>query len=181
MNPSVRAMLNEQEQELLRSVAPAKLRKLDEDELIELHGRIRRARTKYIKMHRRRGTDQVRSDRSRTRASGAVSATAMKAEAFEEALSAVSERLARVAASAAKDLKRERLTAAAAATGSPHRTKPASKSTKSKATSKRTASRSAAKKAAATRSRTPAPIDKKRSSATRAATKRSQTRRDTRR
>lgn len=112
MKPRVRAMLNESEQALLRETKRRRLERLDEDELIELHGRIRKARTKYVTLHRRKGAAQVRKDRSRTRAGGAVRKTAVKAEAFEEALAVVSARLATVAAEAAETLKRERLAAA---------------------------------------------------------------------
>jgi hypothetical protein len=112
MDPTTRAMLNEAEQALLRETDERDLVKLDEDELIELHRRIRRARTKYVKLHRRRGAAQVRKDRSRTRARGAVRKTAIKAEAFEEALAVVSARLATLAAEAAETLKQERLAAA---------------------------------------------------------------------
>jgi hypothetical protein len=118
MKPKIRAMLNETEQALLRETKRRNLDRLDEDQLIELHARIRRARSKYVKLHRRRGAAQVRKDASRTRAAGAVSKTAVKAEAFEEALALVSARLARAAAESAEALKRERLAAAAAAKGS---------------------------------------------------------------
>ncbi len=112
MDPTTRSMLNDSEQALLREIKPRRLAKLDEDELIDLHTRIRRARSKYVKLHRRRGAAQVKRDRSRTRASGAVTKTARKAEAFEEALGVVSSRLAEVAAEAAEALKKERLAAA---------------------------------------------------------------------
>lgn len=112
MDPTTRAMLNDSEQALLRETKKRRLHALDEDALIDLHTRIRRARRKYVKLHRRRGAAQVRKDRSRTRATGAVTKTAVKAEAFEEALGVVSARLAEVAAEAAEALKQERLAAA---------------------------------------------------------------------
>jgi hypothetical protein len=112
MDAQLRSMLNETEQALLRAVQPRELKRLDEDELTELHDRIRRARNKYSKLYRRRASDRVASDRSRGRASAANAKAARKAEGFEDALAKVSERLARVAAAAAEELKAERLAAA---------------------------------------------------------------------
>lgn len=161
-------MLNEAEQSLLREVTKQKLAKLDEDELIDLHTRVRRARSKYVKMHRRRGAAQVRKDSSRTRASGAVSTTAVKAEAFEEALGLVSAQLAKVAAEAAEALKQERLAAARGEGRSATR-------------ATRTAGTVKSGTAGEPRARRRAPIDKKRASSTRGAQQRSQARRDSKR
>ena len=167
MDATTRAMLNDAEQELLRETTKAKLAKLDEDALIDLHTRIRRARTKYVTMHRRRGAKQVQKDRSRVRSSRAITPTAVKAEVFEEALGKVSEQLAKVAADAAETLKQERLAAAAAVKGAPQ--------------GKQRPSGSKASKKASTRSRSQTPIDKKRAASTRSATGRSQARRDAKR
>lgn len=111
MPPDLRAMLNETEQALLREVDD--LERLDEDELAALHDRIRRARSKYVKLYRRRASAQVASDRSRSRTQGANQRAVLKAELFEDALAKVSRRLATVAKSAAAELKRERLALAA--------------------------------------------------------------------
>ena len=112
MDAQLRSMLNETEQALLRAVQPRELKRLDEDELAELHDRIRRARNKYSKLYRRRASERVTSDRSRSRASVANAKAARKAEGFEDALAKVSQRLAQVAAAAAEELKAERLAAA---------------------------------------------------------------------
>src|SRR5262245_40578265 len=112
MEPKVRVMLNEAEQALLRETQKRNLTRLDEDQLLDLHRRVRQARGKYVTLHRRRAAAQVRQDRSRTRAHAAGQRTVAKAEAFEEALSVVSARLAKVAADAAEALKQERLAAA---------------------------------------------------------------------
>jgi hypothetical protein len=112
MDAQLRAMLNETEQDLLRSAEPRQLNRLDEDELADLHDRIRRARNKYSKLYRRRAGNQVASDRSRGRASAANAKAARKAEGFEDALARVSHKLAQVAAAAAEELKAERLAAA---------------------------------------------------------------------
>lgn len=115
VNKQTRQMLNDAEQELLRAAEPDRLKKLDEDELLELHGRIRRARTKYTKLYRRRAAAQVRSDSSRALASAANRRSAVKAEVFEDALARVSRRLAREAWLSADRLREERLAAARAA------------------------------------------------------------------
>jgi hypothetical protein len=112
MDAQLRWMLNETEQALLRAVEPRELKRLDEDELTELHDRVRRARNKYSKLYRRRASERVTSDRSRSRASASNAKAARKAEGFEDALAKVSERLAQVAAAAAEELKAERLAAA---------------------------------------------------------------------
>src|SRR5262245_22137140 len=47
MNKATWAMLNESEKALLRQAEASSLARLDEDELIDLHTRVRRARKKY--------------------------------------------------------------------------------------------------------------------------------------
>jgi hypothetical protein len=164
MDAQLRSMLNETEQALLRAVQPRELKRLDEDELTELHDRVRRARNKYSKLYRRRASARVASDRSRSRASAANAKAARKAEGFEDALAKVSERLAQVAAAAAEELKAERLAAA--------RRTPvgATTPTAKKATGGATSSKST--------TRTPA-SEKKRAS-TKASNKRNQAARDRR-
>jgi hypothetical protein len=164
MDAQLRSMLNETEQALLRAVQPRELKRLDEDELTELHDRIRRARNKYSKMYRRRASERVTSDRSRSRASAANAKAARKAEGFEDALAKVSERLAKVAAAAAEELKAERLAAARRTPPAPA-TPPAKKATGGARSSKGT-------------TRTPA--SKKQRASTKASNKRQQASRDRR-
>lgn len=143
MDAQLRSMLNETEQALLRSVQPRELKRLDEDALTELHDRIRRARNKYSKLYRRRASDRVTSDRTRSRASAANAKAARKAEGFEDALAKVSERLAQVAAAAAEELKAERLAAARrapVATTAPTAKKATGRATSSKSTTRTPAS-----------------------------------------
>ena len=97
MNRKLLAMLNDAEQALVREATPDQLAQLDEDELIELHTRIRRARNKYSKLYRRRAGERVKADSSRGRASAANACTRVKAEIFEDVLADVSRRLAAVA------------------------------------------------------------------------------------
>jgi hypothetical protein len=112
MNQKLLAMLNEAEQELVRETEPDRLAELDEDALLDLHTRVRRARTKYTKLYRRRAGDRVAADASRGRASAANARTRQKAEIFEDVLATVSRRLAVVAKQSAAELKAERLAAA---------------------------------------------------------------------
>jgi hypothetical protein len=116
MHDSVWAMLNETEKALLRDAEPRALAGLDEDELLTLHDRLRRARTKYAKLYRRRAAEQVAGDASRTRAHAAHARTVTKAEAFEEALARVSRLVAKAAKASADELKSARLAAARGAT-----------------------------------------------------------------
>ena len=114
MNQKLIRMLNDAEQELLREVESDSLHELDEDQLLDLHTRVRRARTKYTKLYRRRAAQQVGSDGSRGRASAVNNAPRTKAEIFEDTLATVSRRLAAVAKQSATDLRAERLAARAA-------------------------------------------------------------------
>lgn len=169
MNNQIWGMLNATEQKLLREVEPAKLAKLDEDGLAELHDRVRRARNKYSKLYRRRAGAQVGRDASRAGAHAQHARTVAKAEAFEDALATVSRQLAKVAQAAARELRAERL-AAARGEGKPGAKKSAKK--KAAAAEKR-ASRPAQQKR-----KTPA---KKRARAsTRATNARRQAKRDSR-
>ena len=94
------------------------MEKLDEDDLLELHTRVRRARSKYVKLYRQTGASRVGLKGSpRSRPPGNV-ANAAKAEVFELALARVSARVDVVARAAAEELKAERLAAAAASRGS---------------------------------------------------------------
>jgi CCR4-NOT transcriptional regulation complex NOT5 subunit len=171
VNQKLLAMLSEAEQELVRETEPVRLAELDEDELLELHTRVRRARTKYTKLYRRRAGDQVRAESSRGRASAANARTRQKAEIFEDVLATVSRRLAVVAKQSAADLKAERL-AAARGQGVPTGTGPGS-----------TKASSSARKPTAKRGGDDSlrsPISKKATASTRATGKRRQAERDSR-
>ena len=79
MDQATRRMLNDAEQQLLRDCTPAKLRKLDEDALVELHTRVRRARNKYSKLYRRRARERVHKDRGRAKAAVPAARASKKA------------------------------------------------------------------------------------------------------
>src|SRR5215471_21448501 len=109
MNKATWAMLNEGEKALLRQAEGSALARLDEDDLIDLHTRVRRARTKYATLYRRRARAQVKEDASRAKAHAQHARTAAKAEAFEDALARVSRAVAKVARARAAALRAERL------------------------------------------------------------------------
>lgn len=112
-------LLSDSEKELVLAARPKQLRKLDEDELIDLHRRMRRARNKYSKLYRRRAAQQVGADRTRSKASKKHARVAAKAEIFEDKLSKVSRRLAVVSREQADALRDERLAAAGAVAAPP--------------------------------------------------------------
>ena len=101
--------LSENEYVLVRETAKAQMAELDEDELIELHIRVRRARNKYVTLYRRAGATKVKQKGGRGAGKAANTRNAAKAEVFEGALSRVSRQLAGVARRSARELKDERL------------------------------------------------------------------------
>ena len=115
MNATLLAVLNDAERLLVAQTEPAELAALDEDAAIEFEGRIRRARNKYVGQYRRGATVAVAEHGGRGKARPVNKRAAMKAEAFEEALSRVSRRVAALARQSAAELRAERLAAARAA------------------------------------------------------------------
>jgi hypothetical protein len=110
--------LRRDELDLLRETEPARMAEIDEDALLDLHGRVRRARTKYVKLYRRQATAQIATVGGRGAARPRNRRNADKAEVFEVALARVSKRVDVVARRAAAELKAERLAAARAASAS---------------------------------------------------------------
>ena len=104
--------LTEKERALIAESQPARLRDLDEDELVELHTRVRRARTKFVTLHRRETGAQVIEAGARGLANAGPRRSASKAEIFEDALARVSASLAKAARQSAAALRDERLAAA---------------------------------------------------------------------
>lgn len=104
--------LGTKERDLLRETEPDRMAELDEDGLVDLHRRIRRARNKYVGVYRRTGSAQVSRKGGRGKAKQQNARNAGRAEAFEDALARVSAQLATVAAAAAEELKSARLAAA---------------------------------------------------------------------
>ncbi|SNY71195.1 hypothetical protein [Paractinoplanes atraurantiacus] len=116
--------LTEAESALVREAGPKRLKKLDEDALIELHGRVRRARNKQVKNYRRRAAERVPETGGRGKAYDRNARRRAKAEVFEELLSQVSARLAALAHEAAEALRREREAEARAEAKAAARAKP---------------------------------------------------------
>ncbi len=114
-------MLTAAERALVAQTETKHLRQLDEDELGELHARVRRARNKYSKLHRRQASAQVVADSARGAGLKKNRRTAAKAEIFEGALARVSQQLAAAARKSAADLRAERLEVARASKGAPPR------------------------------------------------------------
>ena len=81
--------VSEAEWLLLAETKRAALADLDEDELLALHSRVRRARTKYVKQYRRAASARVAEVGGRGAARPKNRRAAEKAEAFEKALARV--------------------------------------------------------------------------------------------
>jgi hypothetical protein len=101
--------LTEAEFLLVRETEPAELAALDEDDLLELHARVRRARNKYSKVYRRGASARVEQQGARGKAGPKNTRDRQKAEVFEDALARVSRSLAAAARRSAIDLKTQRL------------------------------------------------------------------------
>lgn len=166
MNKAFRKYLTDSEIELIESTKPTNLSGLDEDELGDLHDRVRRASRKYRKLHRRQASAQVRADRGRGKAAAKNQRSAVKAEVFEDALARVSRSLSKAAKDSAAELKAERLALAQAGSAGPQ------EGSRTSQGQNRSSGRTPAKK------RTPA--TKKRQASTLAAGARRQAKRDAR-
>jgi hypothetical protein len=109
--------LAESERVVLLETEKPGLLSLEEDDLIALHSRVRRARTKHVKLYRRQASTRVAGAGGRGAARPANLRNLQKAELFEDALARVSRQLAVVARRSAAELKAERLAAARAMRG----------------------------------------------------------------
>lgn len=120
--------LTERESALVRETGTEALRELDEDALVELHLRVRRARDRQVKIYRRQAAALVPELGARGAARPKNTRNRAKAEVFEDALARVSRRLAAAARASAAALRAERLAEARRATTSsrPRRAAPAS-------------------------------------------------------
>lgn len=107
-------VLKDQERDLVRELEHDRLVLLDEDQLLALHRRVRRARNKHVSNYRRKAARTVVEEGGRGAAHSKGAKSRLRAEAFEEALAIVSERLAEVAHVRAEELKAERLAQAQA-------------------------------------------------------------------
>lgn len=108
--------LSAKERALVAETERRALQALDEDGLVELLTRVRRARDKYVQMHRREVAERVTVAGARGTVSAAPRRSAGKAEVFEAALARVSAALAKAARTSAAELRAERIAAARRAT-----------------------------------------------------------------
>ena len=115
MNTSLLSVLNDADRLLVALTEPAELALLDEDAVVHLHQRVRRARNKYVGQYRRSASAGVAAHGGRGKSRPKNQRAAAKAEAFEEALARVSRRLAVLARESAAELRAARLAAARAA------------------------------------------------------------------
>jgi hypothetical protein len=164
--------LTEAESALVRETQPDRIAGLDEDDLVELHGRVRRARDKYVKLYRREASARVQALGGRGFARPKNRRNADKAEVFEDALARVSRRLAAAARRSANELRAERL----AAVRAERNAAPPRPATRTRA---RNAGRDAGRDVV-DRSPASTPDRLRRHASTRATNARRQTRRDTR-
>jgi hypothetical protein len=104
--------LNDDELAVVRATEPKALSVLGEDELLDLHARVRRARNKYVGQYRRQGSASVEPAGGRGNARPQNQRARDRAEIFEAALARVSAAVARAARHSAAELKAERLSAA---------------------------------------------------------------------
>ena len=112
MNKAVLNSLSDDERVLVMQTERLRLVELDEDELVDLHTRVRRARNKYVKLYRRQASAKVAEHGGRGKARPKNRRNADRAEVFEFALARVSRRLGAEARRSAAALRAERLTAA---------------------------------------------------------------------
>lgn len=110
-------VLKDKERDLIRELEPDRIGTLDEDGLLALHKRVRRARNKHTTNYRRGAAGKVGAEGGRGAAAPKSDKARARAYVFEEALAIVSEELARVAHEQAEALKDERLARARAGKG----------------------------------------------------------------
>jgi hypothetical protein len=118
------AMLNtltQAELLIVRSAEPSALADLDEDALLDVHDRVRRARKKYLGQYRRQASAKVSDVGGRGKAYAQNQRARDKAEVFETALARVSTALAKAARRSAAELKAERLSAVRSEASTPAR------------------------------------------------------------
>jgi hypothetical protein len=112
MNKAMLFSMTESERLLVGETEAAELQALDEDALLTLETRIRRARNKYVKLYRRQASANVAEQGGRGFAAPQNQRDRDKAEVFELALAQVSRRVGVAAKQAADKLRTERLEAA---------------------------------------------------------------------
>ncbi|MFG1815422.1 hypothetical protein ACGFIF_16755 [Kribbella sp. NPDC049174] len=117
MNQGLLNSLTDAERRLVAETERDVLKGLDEDELLDLHQRIRRVRTKYVKNYRRGASAAVAQAGGRGKSYPRNQRDRDKAEVFETVLARVSREVATAAKRASMDLRSERIAAARSTTG----------------------------------------------------------------
>ena len=121
MNQGLLNSMTVSEQRLVAETSREAMAELDEEELLALHARIRRARSKYVSKYRRKASGAVAKRGGRGFSYPKNQRDRAKAEAFETALASVSKEVGVRATRAAAELKASRLAAARSAASSPRR------------------------------------------------------------
>lgn len=122
MDKAVLNSMTAAEQRLVAETSREALAALDEEELLSLHSRVRRARSKYVSTYRRNARGAVVKRGGRGFSYPKNQRDRDKAEVFESALAAVSKQVAAHATRAAAELKAARLAAARSGGSSPRTT-----------------------------------------------------------
>jgi hypothetical protein len=112
MNQALLNSMTVAERRLVAETSRAAMAELDEEELLSLHSRIRRARSKYVSVYRRKASGTVVKRGGRGFSYPKNQRDRGKAEVFEQALASVSREVGVRAARAAAELKASRLAAA---------------------------------------------------------------------
>ncbi|MBV9830768.1 MAG: hypothetical protein JOZ82_04175 [Marmoricola sp.] len=112
MNQVVLSSMTESERRLVAETSREAIAALDEEELLELLARVRRARAKYVSQYRRNAAGAVVKRGGRGFSYPKNQRDRDKAEVFESALAAVSRAVGAQAARAAAELRAARLAAA---------------------------------------------------------------------
>jgi hypothetical protein len=115
MNQGLLNSLTDAERLLVAETERDVVKSLDEDELLDLHQRIRRARTKYVKNYRRAASAAVGQVGGRGKSYPRNQRDRDKAELFESVLAKVSREVAVAANRASMQLRSERIEAARSA------------------------------------------------------------------
>lgn len=112
MNQALLNSLTNAERRFVAETSSDALGGLDEEQILELHGRARRMRDKYVKNYRRAAGGAVAGRGGRGLSYAENQRDRGKAEVFETALARVSRRLGTLASQSAAELRRERIAAA---------------------------------------------------------------------
>lgn len=121
MNQALLNSMTVAERRLVAETSRDAMAELDEEELLALHSRIRRARSKYVSVYRRRASGAVVKRGGRGFSYPKNQRDRGKAEVFETALASVSREVGVRAARSAAELRASRLAAARSGGSGPRR------------------------------------------------------------